>query len=104
MRKNTIKVNGTIFNVNGATAAYIPGKWNNKGNTIYQAYGRPSSRKVSIWNRIESICAAFNGYNLHITSATCFFFSCEFEFKHAGKKYCMRFYPSRWYQVYRVTA
>ena len=102
MRKNTIKVNGVIFDVKGTTAAYVPDKWNNKGNTIYQAYGRPSSRKVSIWYHIESICRSFNGYNLHITSATGFFFSCCFEFKHAGKKYNMTFTPSKWYQVYRI--
>ena len=97
MKKNTIRVNKTVYNVKGITAGH-----NGKLESIFSAYGRPSSRKISIWHRIESICAAFNGYNLTVLSATCFFFSCSFEFKHAGKKYRMYFYPSRWYQVYKI--
>ena len=99
MKKNTIKVNGTIFNVNDTCAPY---SGYSRLNSIFDAYGRPSSRKVSIWYRIESICRSFNGYNLHITSASCSFFCCAFEFKHAGKRYQMRFTPSYWYQVYRI--
>jgi hypothetical protein len=102
MKKNTIKVNGNIYNVVGTCAAYVPSNWNNKGNTIYQAYARPSYNKISLWYRIERICKELKGYNLHITSTTCSFFSCFFEFKHAGKKYRMSFYPSRWYVVNRI--
>lgn len=102
MKKNTIRVNGSIYNISGTCGAYVPSKWNNKGDNIFKAYGRPSSRKVSIWYKIERICRDFKGYNLHITSATCFFFSCFFEFKHAGKKYRMSFYPSRWYVIDRI--
>lgn len=99
MRKNTIKVNGTIFNVNGTIGKYTPGN-----RSLYDVYGRPSSRKVSIWYKIENICNALKGYNLHVTSHNCMMFCCEFYFKHSGKEYCMYFSPSRWYQVYRVNA
>lgn len=98
MRKNTIKVNGITFDVLGncQKTSY------KRASDIFSAYGKPSSRKISIWRKIENICAAFNGYNLHITSATCFFFCCAFEFKHAGKEYQMYFTPSHWKQIYRI--
>ena len=102
MKKNTIKINGNIYNVSGVCEAYKETYYNNKGASIYEAYKRPSDNKIRAWYKIENICKALNGYNLHVTSATCFFFSCFFEFKHAGKKYRMSFYPSRWYVVNRI--
>lgn len=102
MKRNTIRVNNRyfkneIFNICGVCVEHT-----GKVRTLYDVYGRPSSRKVSIWNKIESVCAAFNGYNLTINSRNCMMFTCSFEFKHAGKKYCMHFTPSRWYQVYKI--
>lgn len=99
MKKNTIKVNGTIYNVekNAVTT------WAGNTRNLYQVYCRPSYRKQSIWNRISNICKDLNGHNLTVTSNNCMFFSCCFEFTHNRKKYRMSFSPSKWYVVNRIS-
>ena len=98
MKKNTIKVNGIIFDVLGncQKTSY------KRASNIFSAYGKPSTRKISIWRKIEDICAFFNGYDLAVNSYNCMMFTCSFDFNHGGNKYRMRFTPSHWYQVFRI--
>lgn len=51
-------------------------KWSNKGS-IYEAYGKPSSAKISAWESIARRALGTEGYNkdLRCTSASCYFFS-----------------------------
>ena len=37
-------------------------KWSNKGD-IFEAYGKPSATKISIWREIEKRAKATEGYN-----------------------------------------
>ena len=99
MRKNTIKINNTIYQVGKTEVSAFTGNC----RSIYQVYGRPSYRKQSIWYKIQSICDKLNGRNLTVTSYNCMFFSCCFEFTHNRKKYQMSFTPSHWYMVNRIT-
>ncbi len=51
-------------------------KWSNKGS-IYEAYGKPSATKISVWESIARRALETEGYNkdLRCTSANCYFFS-----------------------------
>ena len=51
-------------------------RWANKGD-IWEAYGKPSATKVSIWREIEKRAKATDGYNddLRVTGRNCYTFS-----------------------------
>lgn len=51
-------------------------KWSNKGN-IWEAYGKPSAKKVNIWKAIEKRAKETDGYNddLRVVSRNGYVFS-----------------------------
>lgn len=51
-----------------------------KGRTLYEVYGKCSSRKKQAWEEISSQCQELNGENLHITGAGSHFFSCIYAY------------------------
>lgn len=58
----------------------IKSPWNKKD--IYQAYDRPSNKKVSIWNYWNNYVIENNCYNLVITGYNCYHFTLMFEDKN----------------------
>lgn len=46
--------------------------------TLYEAYTKPSSRKIAIWEYIKNECAENGGNGLTITGHNCNFFSCGY--------------------------
>ena len=56
-------------------------KWSNKGS-IYDAYGKPSAKKVSIWKAIEKRAKETAGYNddLRVVSRNGYLFSTMYSY------------------------
>lgn len=50
-------------------------------SSIFQAYGRPSSAKISAWEHCERLRDEFNGTNLRVLSRNTFMFTAGFEFE-----------------------
>jgi len=63
-------------------------KWSNKGS-IYDAYGKPSAKKVSIWKAIEKRAKETAGYNddLRVVSRNGYLFSTMYSFTVDGTTY-----------------
>jgi len=63
-------------------------KWSNKGS-IYDAYGKPSAKKVSIWKAIEKRAKETAGYNddLRVVSRNGYLFSTMYSYTIDGKTY-----------------
>lgn len=53
-----------------------------KLESIYQAYGRPSTRKESIWSSIERDMCKVGGHGLSVLTNTCQFFTCAFVYRN----------------------
>lgn len=72
------------------------------GNNLDEVYGHYSAAKARAWKRCEDICAELGGRNLCITSATCQFFSAQFEFEHSenGRPMVCTMTPSHTYAMY----
>ena len=49
---------------------------------IWDAYEKPSDRKVYAWEWCKALCKALHGENIRITSRNCMVFSVAFEFYH----------------------
>ena len=64
---------------------------------IWQAYDRPSERKVAAWHGCESMCRDCDGFGLCITAAGCQTFSVMFDFAHPDTGVLMRAYITRDY-------
>lgn len=52
-----------------------------KGTTLFDVYTKPSAEKIATWRQIENDCCVLNGWNLHITGASCYFYSCVYAFR-----------------------
>lgn len=69
--------------------------------SIYEAYGRPSYRKVNAFNAIHERALATEGYNndLHISGAGSSFFSTVYSFTVNGITTIIKDTPSNTYAV-----
>lgn len=61
-----------------------------KGATLYQVYGHCSREKIDSWEKIRKTCSDLNGWNLHITGASCHQYSCMYAFKTAEGNIILR--------------
>ena len=66
-------------------------------SNIWQAYDRPSNRKVKAWHDCEEMCRDCDGYGLCITAAGCQTFSVMFDFAHPETGELMRAHITRDY-------
>lgn len=57
-----------------------------KGTSLYDVYKSVSSKKANSWRAIEKECERLNGWNLHITGASCDFYSCMYAFEHEDEE------------------
>ena len=64
---------------------------------IWQAYDKPSDRKVAAWHDCEHMCWDCDGYGLCITGANCMTFSVMFDFVHPETGELMRAHITRDY-------
>lgn len=64
---------------------------------IWQAYDRPSARKVAAWHDCENMCRECDGFGLCITAASCQTFSVMFDFAHPETGELMRAHITRDY-------
>lgn len=48
-------------------------------NSIYSAYGKPSSAKVAAWNYCRRLCDSMNGTGLKVVNFNTFMFTAGFE-------------------------
>lgn len=69
-------------------AVFNDKKWSNKGS-IYDAYGKPSAKKVSIWKAIEKRAKETAGYNddLRVVSRNGYLFSTMYSYTTDGTTY-----------------
>lgn len=51
-----------------------------KGVTLYDVYGTCSAKKRDSWEQIRRTCEELQGWNLHITGASCHNYSCMYAF------------------------
>ena len=85
-RTKLLDINGATFELCGVPPYHI--RMTGKPVTIYDAYQRPSSAKVSIyndwmdWARRSNAVLSVRGYN-------CNFFSLEGEVTYEGKRYAL---------------
>ena len=63
-----------------------------KLQSIYQAYGRPSTRKESIWSRIERDMHGLDGHGLSVLTHSCSFFTCGFVYRNQYGLSILRIY------------
>jgi hypothetical protein len=61
-----------------------------KGVTLYDVYGTCSAKKRSSWAQIRRTCEEPNGWNLHITGASCHQYSCMYAFKNEDGNIVLR--------------
>lgn len=57
-----------------------------KGVTLWDCYKSVSSDKARSWRDIERECDRLNGWNLHITGASCHQYSCMYAFQHIDEE------------------
>ena len=62
--------------------------------SIYDAYGRPSYRKVEAWNRCKDMAREYHGESLKVISHNTYMFTAGFTFEADGKKMFMMIAPS----------
>lgn len=62
---------------------------------IWQAYGKPSSKKVEAWKDCKRLCKEYDGKNLRIVGANNYFFSAAFHYVKDGQDYLMFITQSR---------
>lgn len=74
-------LNVTLLNPNTKRARSLVRSYRNttKGDDIYKAYKKPSSRKVNAFQEIKKEMEAVGGYSLRITGAGSDFFSCAYK-------------------------
>lgn len=53
-----------------------------KGESLYDVYGNVSKAKMESWEKIRQTCNELNGWNLHITGAGSYQYSCMYAFKN----------------------
>lgn len=65
---------------------------NTRKKSIYEAYTKPSKRKVNAWEMIKAECAGTEGYNkdLKVTAASSHFFSTMHSFTKEGKTFIVK--------------
>ena len=74
---------------------------NRQRKTIYQAYSKPSYRKVSAYNEIAHRASNTPGYNndLTVSGTSSNFFSTLYSYTEAGKTYLIKDTASNIYKV-----
>ena len=74
-------LNVTLLNPNTQRAQTLIRSYRNttRGNDIYKAYKKPSSRKVAAFQEIKKEMKAVGGYGIKITGAGSDFFSCAYK-------------------------
>ena len=93
-RYDYITINGERFKLDMLETVAYP---NRNYTTIYEAYGRPSSRKVAIWHGWASWFLDNNGF-CWVSSHNCNFFTIEGMVQDAvGTQYYCRITPSHNY-------
>ena len=88
------RINGYSFTYHPHKAA--PAKTYVSSN-IWEAYVKPSGRKVAAWHDCENMCRALDGFGLCITGAGCQTFSVMFDFAHPETGELMRAHITRDY-------
>ena len=75
-----------------------------KGDSIFKAYARPSTRKIDAFHLIQKEMQLVKGSNIRITGAGCDVFSCAYQVKDgSGITYLVYHTPSNRFAVeYRV--
>ena len=61
-----------------------------KGVTLYDVYDNYSSDKRDSWKKIKKTCDELQGWNLHITGASCHQYSCMYAFKNENGNIVLR--------------
>jgi hypothetical protein len=61
-----------------------------KGKTLWDVYKSVSSKKAESWRKIERECESLNGFNLHITGASCHNYSCIYAFQNEDDNIVLR--------------
>ena len=86
MKKNTITINGTTFELGKPVTSINSVKYGANPREIREVYGRPSLHKISIW---EEWCKWANecDANLEIRGHNCNFFSIAGNVEHEGHTY-----------------
>ena len=56
--------------------------YHHKGKTLWECYKSVSSEKAESWNKIERESKERNGFNLHITGANCYYYSCIYAYQN----------------------
>ena len=57
-----------------------------KGTTLYDVYNSCSKDKRDSWEKIRRTCEELDGWNLHITGASCHQYSCMYAFKYVDEE------------------
>lgn len=57
-----------------------------KGVTLYDVYDSCSRDKRDSWEKIKRTCDELNGWNLHITGASCHQYSCIYAFQRISEE------------------
>ena len=73
--------------------------WNKYCNAtcedIYDAYGRPSAKKVEAFKRCYEIMVHFDGRGMRVIGAGSSYFSCGFRYEEDDKHMILYFLPTR---------
>lgn len=79
-------------------------EYTKKGDSIFKAYVRPSTRKIDAFHMIQKEMQLAGGFNMRITGAGCDVFSCAYQVKDgSGITYLVYHTPSNRFAIeYKV--
>lgn len=70
-----------FYKAGTSTADYLMSRYNESTATdIHQVFKKPSYQKEKAFNEIKQIMKRLNGFDMHVTSYTSFYFLCGFLF------------------------
>lgn len=61
-----------------------------KGTTLWDVYKSVSREKAESWRKIERECESVDGFNLHITGASSYTYSCIYAFQNEDDNIVLR--------------
>ena len=102
MKNTTIKgLNVTMVNPSTQQAQHMLNAYERttRGDSIYTAYGKPSSKKVHAFFEIKKEMDDVGGYRMRITGAGSDIFSCAYTLPVEDKKYLIYHTPSNRFAV-----
>ena len=88
-------------------------EYTRKGDSIFKAYGRPSSHKISAFNEILKEMSDVKGFNMRITGAGSDIFSCAYQVKDGSdityliyhtpcNRFCIEYKVPDWIEASRL--